>query len=367
MAHHVALALQGGGSHGAFTWGVLHRLLDEVAAGEFQISAISGASAGAVNGALCAYGLGSGDQASRTAATQALLGAFWQSLSKAAFLGGNPFSGVIAPNFLTGWNLDWNPVAIGMEIASLFFSPYNLPFFRNALEPLIREYFPPEALAQLNENSPPLFAAALNIGNNQRKVFSQPHLSVETLLASACLPHLFQAIEIDKHVYWDGGYIGNPALAPLVKRCQDIIVVMVNPMRVKGMPPRGARQILDRLNEITFNAPLVLEINAIHAVNKLLDKLGKDKAGKAAADKTGYRQVRLHFIRNDAFMEEQGFVGKANASLPFLRYLFEAGRQTADEWLAKHRGKIGAASSCSWKANGCSVEADVVDPALKGA
>lgn len=362
MPRSVALALQGGGSHGAFTWGVLHRLLDEVADGELELAAISGASAGAVNGALCAYGLGAEHQASRAASTQALLGSFWKSLSKAALLGGNPFSGMVAPSFLTGWNLDWNPIAIGMEIASLFYSPYNLPFFSNALEPLLKEYFPPEILAHLNgKDAPALYVSALNVGNNQRKVFSQPRIGIDSLLASACLPHLFQAIEIEEHAYWDGGYIGNPALSPLVKACHDIIIVMVNPLRPKGMPPHGSRQILDRLNEITFNAPLVLEINAIHAVNKLLGKLPA-KAARAS----GYHHVRLHFIRNDAFMEDQGFASKSNASFPYLKTLFEAGRETTDKWLRRHRTKIGEASSCSWKEDGCSIEADVVDPALKG-
>jgi NTE family protein len=253
-------------------------------------------------------------------------------------------------------------MAIALEMTSLVFSPYNDPFYSNPFSPLLPEYFPPAALAAINQNgSPKLHVCAANVGNNQRKIFTQPHISTEALLASACLPNQFQAIEFEDNVYWDGGYIGNPALAPLLKSCDDIIIVMLNPMRVSGMPPRSARQILDRLNEISFNAPLVLEINSIHAVNKLLGKLPAEQARA-----TAYRQARLHFIRNDKFMDPLGFVGKANASPAFLRTLFDAGRQTADHWLGQHHNSIGKISTCNWKAARCSLEEDIVDPVLKG-
>ncbi|MES2069308.1 MAG: patatin-like phospholipase family protein [Pseudomonadota bacterium] len=360
MVHRVALAMQGGGTHGAFTWGVLDRLLDEVAKGRLEIAALSGSSAGAVNGALCACGLSGGMTPDNAKKTKALLAAFWQSLSERALLGGNPFSSGIMPNFFSGWNQDWNPVAIALEMMSLVFSPYNFPLYSNPLIPLLADFLPADAFAAINHSSAPkLHVCAVNVGDNQRKLFTQPKLSIETLLASACLPSQFRAIDIDNKFYWDGGYIGNPALEPLLKSCQDIIVVMVNPLRFAGVPPQSARQILDRLNDISFNAPLVLEINAIHAVNKLLDKLPDDQA-----DATGYRKIRLHFIRNEKAMEPLGFVGKSNASFAFLQWLFDVGRETADHWVTHNFSRIGEASTCNWKGL-CNLEKDIIDPVLK--
>ena len=362
MVQRVALALQGGGSHGAFTWGVLDRLLDEVADGRLVIAAISGSSAGAVNGALCACGLSGGSAPDDAAKAKSLLASFWGALSRRAFFSGNPFLGGLLPNYLSGWNIDWSPVAIALEMASLIFSPYNDPFYANPLAPLLADHLPPAALAELNRNgSPRLHVCAVNVGNNQRKIFTQPEISIDALLASACVPNQFKAIEIGETAYWDGGYIGNPALEPLLKSCEDIIIVMVNPLRVSGVPPRYARQILDRLNEITFNTPLVLEINAIHAINKLLGRLPAEQAKVAA-----YKHIRLHFIRNDKFMEPLGFVGKENASPIFLGALFDAGRETADTWLKRHHKNIGTISTCHWKVDPCSLEEDIVDPMLKG-
>lgn len=360
MTHHVALALQGGGSHGAFTWGVLDRLLDEVAKGHLKIDALSGSSAGAVNGMLCAYGLSSGMTPDNARQTQALLREFWEALSKRAFLSGNPFSAGVMPNPLSGWNQDWNPVAIFLEMMALIFSPYNFPFYSNPLAPLLNDFLPTDAFAAINSNSAPrLHICALNVGDNQRRLFTQPKLSIETLLASTCLPNQFRAIDIQEKFYWDGGYIGNPALEPLLKTCADIIVVMVNPMRFSDVPPQSARAILDRLNDISFNTPLILEVNAIHAVNKLLNKL-PDKN----ADATGYKQIRLHFIRNEKAMEPLGFVSKNNASMEFLQWLFEVGSETADHWVKHYLSHIGESSTCNWKGL-CNLESDIIDPVLK--
>ena len=361
MSQRVAFALQGGGTHGAFTWGVLDRLLEEVANGRLEVAAFSGSSAGAINSALCACSMGTRNAADGAAQARALLGAFWKALSDRAFLQGNAFLGGLTTSPFTGWNIDWNPFAIAMEMASGIFSPYSLPFYSNPLASLLAEFFPAEALARINhKDSPRLHVCAVNVGTDQRKIFTQPDLSIETLLASACLPTQFQAIEIDGRTYWDGGYIGNPALSPLLKMCDDIIVVMVNPMRIAGIPPKSAREILDRLNDISFNSPLVLEINAIHAVNKLLGKLPADQA-----QATGFRQIRLHFIRNDKLMEPLGFVGKENASFAFLKFLFDAGRETADHWYRLNGGNLGKFSTCNWKPGLCSLEKDIVDPVLK--
>lgn len=362
MAHSVALALQGGGAHGAFTWGVLDRLLDEVAQDKLEINALSGASAGAINAALCAAGLAAAPrQADSAARAQALLGDFWRSLSERAFFAGNPLLGGLVPGFLNGWNIDWNPAVIALDMAALVLSPYDQPFYTNPLSPLVDDFLPPPVLGALNRNRDlPVFICATNVASGQRRMFTQPDIDATVLLASACLPSHFQAISIGTETYWDGGFMGNPALAPLVKRSGDIVVVTVNPLRIANTPPRLERAILDRLNDISWNAPLVLELNAVHAINKLLARLPP-----GPGQETGYRPIRLHMIRNDQLMEPLGSSGKLNASPAFLAWLFDGGRATAGRWLEQHADALGQRSSCDWK-DDFDLEQDVIDPALKG-
>jgi NTE family protein len=362
MTHRVALALQGGGAHGAFTWGVLDRLLDEVGQERLEIGALSGASAGAINATLCAAGLCSGPSPAQSAArAQALLGDFWHALSERAFFSGNPLLGGLIPGFLSGWNIDWNPAVIALDAAALVLSPYDTPFYTNPLRPLLEDFLPPTALDALNSNpNLPVFICATNVASGQRRMFTQPDIGRDTLLASACLPSHFQAIQLGADVYWDGGYMGNPALAPLVKRAGDIVVVTVNPITVEDTPPRQERAILDRVNDISWNAPLVLELNAVHAINKLLARLPP-----GPGEQTGYRPIRLHMIRNDHLMAPLGSSGKMNASPAFLEWLFDGGRATAGRWLAQHYDDLGQRSSCDWK-DDFDLEADVIDPNLKG-
>ena len=362
MTHSVALALQGGGAHGAFTWGVLDRLLDEVAQERLEINALSGASAGAINAALCAAGLASAPrQADSAAHARALLGGFWHALGERAFFAGNPLLGGLIPGFLSGWNIDWNPAVIALDIAALVLSPYDTPFYSNPLVPLLDDYLPPQALGRINRNRDlPVFICTTKVGSGQRRLFSQPDISQTVLLASACLPSHFQAIAIDNETYWDGGFMGNPALAPLVKRSGDIVVVTVNPIKVANAAPRLERAILDRVNDISWNAPLVLELNAVHAINKLLARLPP-----GPGEASGYRPIHMHMIRNDQLMEPLGASGKQNASPLFLEWLFEGGRQTAERWLARHLGDLGQRSTCDWK-DDFDLEHDLIDPALKG-
>ena len=264
----VALALQGGGSHGAFSWGVLDRLLQEVAAGRLRFAAISGTSAGALNAALTVSGLVQGG----AELAQRKLEDFWRNVSVAGFLGGNAlFFGEPGPS---GINLDWSPVAIGLEAAGLVVSPYTNPFYTDALEPLIAKAFPAADLAALNAAADPLlFLTATDVTSNGRAIFSQPDISVDSLRASCCLPTNFKAVTIGGVRYWDGGYLGHPSLTPLLPHAQDLLLVLVNAFHRDFMPPYSAPAILDRLNEITFNASVVLEDNAIKAINTLLGEL----------------------------------------------------------------------------------------------
>lgn len=362
MARSVALALQGGGAHGAFTWGVLDRLLDDVEQEKLEINALSGASAGALNAALCAAGLAAAPrQADSAARARALLGDFWRTLGERAFYAGNPLLGGALPGFLSGWNIDWNPAAIALDMAALVLSPYDQPFYSNPLAPLLDDFLPPAALAAINRNRDlPLTICATNVGSGQRKMFSQPNISAPVLLASACLPSMFQAIRIGPDSYWDGGFMGNPALAPLVKRSGDIMVVMLNPLKIANTPPRLGRAILDRLHDISWNAPLVLELNAVHAINKLLSRLPP-----GPGEQSGYRPIHMHIIRNDQLMEPLGSSSKLNASPAFLEWLFHGGRDSAARWLDRHRADLGQRATCDWK-DDFDLEHDVIDPALKG-
>jgi NTE family protein len=336
----VALALQGGGSHGAFTWGVLDRLLQEVAAGQLRISAISGTSAGAVNAALTATGLVQGGPG----LARRKLQEFWRSLSRTGFLGGNAF--FFGEPGALGFNIDWSPVAIALEAVGLVVSPYTNPFYRDALAPLLAQAFSAVDLTALNAVADPrLFITATDVASNGRTIFTQPNISVDTLRASACLPSDFKAVTIGGVPFWDGGYLGNPSLSPLLEHAQDLILVLVNAFNRDGMPPHSAPAILDRLNEITFNASVVLEINAIEAINTLLAEL--DRANLPY--KGRYKPVRLHAIRNDRFVEQLGFVSKNSTSWSFLSTLHDAGYDTAETWLGRHQAQLGVQSSVDVK------------------
>jgi len=333
----VALALQGGGSHGAFTWGVLDRLLQEVAADRIRFAAISGTSAGAINAALVASGLAQGG----ANLARQKLATFWQTLSRRGFdLGNALFYGEPGP--FGGFNLDWNPVSIALEAAGLVVSPYTNLFYTDALAPLLDQAFPVADLAALNAATEPrLFVTATDVTSNGRAIFTQPDISVAALRASACLPSEFKAVTIGGVPYWDGGYLGNPALSPLLDQADDLLLVLVNALHRDAMPPRTAPAILARLNEITFNASVVLELNAIVAINTLLGELAASGVPYAGR----YRPIRLHAIRNDAFTESLGFVSKGSTSLAFLSALHDAGYATAEAWLAAHLGDLGKRAS----------------------
>ena len=347
----VGLGLQGGGSHGAFTWGVLDRLLDEVQERRLRFAAISGASAGAMNAALCATGLAIGGPA----AAKAKLRKFWEDLSRQGFLSGNRFF-YGEPGFF-GFNIDWSPIAITLEAMGLIVSPYTNPFYTDPLGPLLQSSFSEADLAALNsDKAAPTFVSAVNVGTNERTIFAQPYLTRDTLRASACLPTEFRSVRIGREFYWDGGYMGNPALNPLVDITKDLLLVLVNPFYRRDVPPITSRAILDRLNEITFNASVVLEVNAIEAVNRALEQAVKEGARPEAMR---YKPVRFHAIRDDKFMATLGFVSKNSTSWTLIETLFREGWRTADEWLERNYHKLERESSVD-------AHQDLIGPVLKG-
>jgi NTE family protein len=324
----IDLALQGGGSHGAFTWGVLDCLLEDPS---FDLCAISGTSAGALNAAVLATGFASGG---RDGARQAL-SAFWRDVSDA--------SGIFSP-FSNGQNRAAdNPFGIdklpGYQWVSSFFrsfSPYEFnPLNLNPLRDVLRRHVD---VAAMQRCEIALFVTATSVHTGQARVFTGAELSVDALLASACLPFIFQAVEIDGEPYWDGGYTGNPALFPLIydSRALDLLLVKINPLSRAGTP-RRSMDIIDRLSEITFNASLIGEMRAIGFVSRLLRE-NKLDPGR-------YKDLRLHMVADDAGLAPFNASSKFNTEPAFLEQLFDLGRAACSRWLRKNGKSVGLKST----------------------
>lgn len=326
----VGLALQGGGSHTAFTWGVLDRLLEEVQRGALAISAVSGTSGGALNAAVLVYGLLTSPEEARR-----LLAKLWSGVSARALWPVDPSRMWLSENSAARWNVDWTPTAIGLGIGQQIYSPYYLgPLYTNPLDAVIRTVITDfNVLNHPPANTPRLFVCATNVNTTARRIFEQREITVDALLASSCEPNMFKAIEIDGSFYWDGGYLGNPALNPLVDNSDDILTVSINPLNREGGPPMTPREIVNRINEVSYNASWVMELRQMMLINQLLDS-NELKPGK-------YKKKRFHVIRDEKFMEEIGVASKQNASPDFIDALFERGRATADAWVLDNLAKIG--------------------------
>lgn len=322
----IDLALQGGGAHGAFTWGVLDRLLDEP---ELHIDGISGTSAGAMNAAVLVHGHREGGIAGARAAMEK----FWREVSRAARF--SPFQRGPLDVLLGRWTLDHSPFFVAMDMMARVISPYAAnPLGTNPLRSILAETVDFERLSQ---SAIKLFVTATNVRTGRGRVFRNSEITPDVLLASACLPTLFQAIEIDGEPYWDGGYSGNPTITPLVRECdsQDTILVQINPVERPGTP-RSARDILDRVNEVSFNAVLLKELRMIGLLRKV--------AHPADGEGTRWANMRIHRIASD-IMLDLGYSSKLNAEWAFLTMLRDRGRQAADAFLTAHRDDLGRRSS----------------------
>ncbi|KTD25402.1 esterase [Legionella lansingensis] len=322
----IDLALQGGGAHGAYTWGVLDRLLEEP---KLRIEGISGTSAGSMNAAVLASGyLNNGPEGAREA-----LAAFWQRVSQAATFSlfrRGPLD-ILAGN----WTLDYSPLFIAFDFVSRVFSPYDLnPAALNPLRSILVQCIDFDALAKTPIK---LFITATNVRTGRGKIFRNSEITPEVLLASACLPTLFQAIEINGEAYWDGGYTGNPTITPLVKEClsSDTLLVQINPIERVGTP-RSAREILNRLNEVAFNASLMKELRMIAVLRQVVDSI--------KGEGTRWAKMRIHRIASNK-MVELGYSSKLNAEWPFLCMLRDEGRVTAETFLIKHGKDLNRHSS----------------------
>ena len=257
----IDLALQGGGSHGAFTWGVLDRLLEEP---WLQILGISGTSAGAMNAAVLAAGWTEGGREGARAA----LDEYWKRVSRAAAF--SPLQRTPLDRLMGRWTLDWNPAFIAMDLTTRIFSPYDLnPYGFNPLRDILAESID---FVRLARSPIKLFITATNVRTGRGRIFRNSEITPDVLLASACLPTMFQAIEIDGEPYWDGGFAGNPTITPLVRETEahDSVLVQINPRERPGTP-RSAPEILNRLNEISFNSPLMKELRMIALLREASD------------------------------------------------------------------------------------------------
>src|ERR1700722_15876107 len=327
----IDLALQGGGSHGAFTWGVLDRLLEEP---QLRIVAISGTSAGAMNAAVLADGwTDGGAEGARVA-----LDRYWQRVSRAAAF--SPLQRSPLDRLMGQWTLDTSPAYIAMDLMSRVLSPYDLnPLGLNPLRSILAESIDFERLVR----SPiKLFVTATNVHTGRGRIFRNAEITADVLLASACLPTMFQAIEIDGEPYWDGGYSGNPTLTPLIREsdARDTILVQINP-RERPETPRTASDILNRLNEISFNSPLMKELRMIALLHEVADP-GHGEGARWAG-------MRTHRIMSDA-LADFGASSKLNAEWEFVSLLKEEGRKSAEAFLTAHGEKIGKHSTADFDA-----------------
>nr|WP_299242045.1 patatin-like phospholipase family protein [uncultured Halomonas sp.] len=324
----INLALQGGGAHGAFTWGVLDYLLESP---RVRIEGISGTSAGAMNAVITADGLLEGDE---DHARQALE-SFWFAVSKGALL--SPIRRTPLDMWMGNWSLDNSPGYLAFDLFSRMISPYQFnPLGINPLRDIIAERVDFERVRACQYLK--LFVCATNVRSGQQQIFRRQEMSLDMVMASACLPFLYKAVEIDGEAYWDGGYMGNPALFPLMEECdsRDIAIVQINPI-YRDKVPRSAAAILNRMNEITFNASLIKEVRAIAMLKRQIEISGADMAC--------YRDTHFHRIDADDSLQQLSVSSKLNAEWAFLTHLRDQGRRTAARWLEENFSAIGERST----------------------
>jgi len=324
----INLALQGGGAHGAFCWGVLDRLLEDE---RVAFEGVSATSAGAMNATVMAYGL---TQGGREGAKTALAN-FWRRIAHAGLT--SPLQPTFFDRLSHNHGLDASPAFMMFDLMSRLFSPYQLnPMNVNPLRQALDETVDFSALRK--SDAIKLYISATNVRSGKIRMFENKDLSTDAVLASACLPFMFQAVEIDGEAYWDGGYMGNPAIFPLIYGCEsrDVLVVHINPIERPDVPT-SAKDILNRINEISFNSSLMREMRAIAFVTKLID----DKALQGA----NMKRMLIHSIEGGQFMKELSVSSKLNCDWEFLTHLRDEGREQAEAFLAAKYDDLNRAST----------------------
>jgi NTE family protein len=328
----IDLALQGGGAHGAFTWGVLDRLLED---DRIEIDAISGTSAGAMNAVVLADGLATGGR--REARER--LRRYWTRVSGSA-AASNAFNALFGD-----WIVEGAPLAWYVDWLTRTLSPYQFnPFDINPLRDILAAEVDFERVRGLEK--PRLFVSATNVRTGQLREFRTHELTVDAVLASACLPTLFHAVEIGGEAYWDGGYVANPSLLPLIAEspAHDLVLVQINPSYRDEVPNTVAR-ILDRLNEITFNSSLVKELRTIGLLKRLLRAEGLPPASGRDSLFAQIHALRLHRIDAEGELAKLTAASKLDARWAFVSRLHRIGWDAADAWLTRCFAHVGRRST----------------------
>ncbi|MFL5754177.1 MAG: patatin-like phospholipase family protein [Bacteroidia bacterium] len=321
----IDLELKGGGAHGAFTWGILDRLLDEK---ELELDGFCGTSAGAMNAVCTSFGMMTGGREG----AKNTLEKFWKEVSRVGQT--SPLRPSFYDSFVSKGNMDYSPGYKFFSFLSENFSPYQTDLGGvNPLEKLLNSVIDFEILHR--QAPPKLFVCATNVRTCEARIFGPKEISSKAIMASACLPYMYKAVEIDGEAYWDGGYMGNPPISPLIEFTEDtndILLVQVNPIRIKSTPTT-IEEIKDRVNEISFNSSLVAEIRQVMFHQELLDK-GIDLDGKL-------KRTRLHNISADNFLHNLNLSSKLNTNWDYLVYLKELGRKAGEEWLNENLQHVG--------------------------
>jgi NTE family protein len=328
----INLALQGGGAHGAFTWGVLDSLLADP---RIEIEGISGASAGAINAVMLADGLArGGPQESRKR-----LADVWRAVSSNGDL--SELQRTVTDRLLSFVPYEGSPAQAWFDTLSRFWSPYDFnPLNINPLKDVIERFVDFEALR--SSSGLKLFISATNVFTGRLRIFPREKITVEVVMASSCLPMVFQAVEIDRIPYWDGGYMGNPAIFPFFRTTDtdDVVIVSINPLE-RDMTPRTQGEIMNRINEITFNSSLIAEYRAIDFVTRLIDQ-GRLPRGQGAGE---YRRINVHRIALDSAFKELTADSKLDSDFAFFELLRNGGQRAGQDFLSKHFDDLGVRST----------------------
>ena len=326
----ISIGMQGGGAHGAFTWGILDYLLED---GRLDIEGVSGTSAGGMNCLALCQGMAEGG---KDGARKSLY-RYWKILSeksKKIGMAPTPFD-----KFKGGYGISTNPLFSMMGQISKNFSPYEWnPKNQNMLEDLIKELFNFKKIATYEDLK--VFLCATNVRTSKLKIFSGNEITPQAVLATACLPILFQAVNIEGDDYWDGGFIGNPAIFPLIYHCAtpDILVLLLTP-QYRHNTPKTLDEIHWRMTELSLINTLTREMRTIDFISKLIDD--------GIADKTKIKKVNMHLIENPQVFADLDHTSALNSDWDFFMFLFEKGRETAEKWMAKNYEHIGARSTAN--------------------
>ncbi len=327
----VNLALQGGGAHGAFAWGVMDKLLED---GRIVVEGISGTSAGSMNAVVFAYGMIRGNDGAREA-----LHNFWKAISDAGTMH-SPLKATPLEEMLFGHDLEYTMANQFFTWMTHSFSPYQLnPFNFNPLRDVLVSQVDFDELKRSAKTK--LFLSTTNVRSGKAKIFNTEAITADVVLASACLPYLFQAVEVNGEHFWDGGFMGNPVLYPLFYHTEsrDVIIVHINPIERKDVPT-SSPAIFNRINEITFNSSLIKELRAVHFVQNLMDRGWLKDEFKARM-----KYVLVHSIRSDDVLDDLSVTTKFASDWKFLTMLRDRGRDHTTSWLEKNFDSLGVRSS----------------------